>query len=653
MQENILDEAIRQAPAATSRPLRIVIVGHVDHGKSTLVGRLFHDTGSLPTGKLEQIEATCRKRGVPFEWAFLMDALQAERDQNITIDVSQIWFRTGKRPYVLIDAPGHKEFLKNMITGAASADAALLLIAANEGVREQSRRHGYMLSLLGIKQVAVVVNKMDLVGYSQEVFQRIETEYRAFLKEVNVEPRVFIPVSARQGDNLAIRANHSMPWHGGPTVLDALDAFEQPKATNDLPLRLPVQDIYRFDERRILAGRIESGTLRVGDELVFSPYNKIGVVATIEQWPGGAGTPPRTSAEAGESVGITLTEQIFVERGHVASHQEDAPIESNRVKANLFWMGRKALALGGHYKIKLATQEMDCQVASIDSVIDASTLEVPTGRDGTKDGASAGAITAVQRNDVAEITLQLRKPLVIDNHHRIPALGRFVLVDEREVSGGGIIFGGVYTDRHRVVSQHITWSESEVTNADRVHRNGHKGAVVWLTGLSGAGKSTIAKALERDLFERRFHVYVLDGDNIRYGLNSNLGFSPEDRLENIRRVGEVARLMADSGTVTITAFISPYRADRRRAREIALEGGCEFIEVYVNASLETCERRDPKNLYKKARAGEIKQFTGIDAPYEAPEDAEIVVPTDRQTVSESVRVIMEQLLPRLKADELS
>ncbi len=270
---------------------------------------------------------------------------------------------------------------------------------------------------------------------------------------------------------------------------------------------------------------------------------------------------------------------------------------------------------------------MDCQIASIDSVIDASTLEVPTGRNGADGGGRRS--TAVQRNDVAEITLQMRKPLVIDNHDRIPALGRFVLVDEREVSGGGIIFGGVYTDRHRVVSQHITWSESEVTSADRSLRNGHKGAVVWLTGLSGAGKSTIAKALERELFERRFHVYVLDGDNIRYGLNSNLGFSPEDRLENIRRVGEVARLMADSGTVTITAFISPYRTDRRRAREIALEGGCEFIEVYVNASLETCERRDPKNLYKKARAGEIKQFTGIDAPYEAPEDAEIVVHTDR------------------------
>lgn len=645
MYTDTLDESIRLAPAATSRPLRIVIVGHVDHGKSTLVGRLFHDTGSLPTGKLEQIEATCRKRGVPFEWAFLMDALQAERDQNITIDVSQIWFRTALRPYVLIDAPGHKEFLKNMITGAASADAALLLIAANEGVREQSRRHGYMLSLLGIKQVAVVVNKMDAVDYSQEVFDKIETEYRAFLAEVGVEPKIFVPVSARQGDNLAIRATSTMPWYTGDTVLDTLDTFKQPKETGDLPLRLPIQDIYRFDERRILAGRIESGRLRVGDELVFSPYNKTGIIASIERWPGEDGQPPRTSAEAGESVGITLTEQIFVERGHVASHREDAPVESNRIKANLFWMGRRPLTLGGTYKLKLATQELECRIEAIERVIDASTLEAPGGG-----AVGATSITAVQRNDVAEVTLQMRKPLVLDNHDRIPALGRFVLVDEREVSGGGIIFGGVYTDRNRVVSQHITWSESEVTSAHRFQRNGHKGAVVWLTGLSGAGKSTIAKALERDLFERDHHAYVLDGDNIRYGLNSNLGFSPEDRLENIRRVGEVARLMADSGTVTVTAFISPYRADRRRAREIALEGGCDFIEVYVNASLETCEKRDPKNLYKKARAGEIKQFTGIDAPYETPEDAEIVVHTDRQTVAESVRIIMEQLLPRLKVE---
>jgi bifunctional enzyme CysN/CysC len=625
--------------SAAAHALQIVIVGHVDHGKSTLVGRFLHDTGALPDGKFASIQASCKRRGVPFEYAFLMDALQAERDQNITIDVSQIAFRTpAGRPGVLIDAPGHKEFLKNMITGAARADAALLLIAANEGVREQSRRHGYLLSLLGLRQVAVVVNKMDIVGYDAAVFAQIEREYREFLAGFSVEPRVFIPISAREGANVAARSA-AMPWYTGPTVAEVLDDFTPAVPAAAGPLRLPIQDVYRFDSRRILAGRIESGTLRVGEELVFSPYNKTATIASIERWPQ-SGAAPQTSAAAGESVGITLTEQIFVERGHVASHRTDAPIESNRIKASVFWLGRRDLTLNAGYRIKLGTQDLECQVASIERLIDASTLATPEGRG--PEGAQR-----VSRNDVAEITFQLRKPLVLDNHDRVPALGRFVLLDGNEVSGGGIIFGGVYTDRHQVVSRNITWSDSQITAAHRARRNGHKGAIVWLTGLSGAGKSTIAHALENELFRQQYHVYVLDGDNIRHGLNSNLGFSPEDRIENIRRVSEVARLMADAGYVVVTAFISPYRTDRRRAREIALEGGCEFVEVYVKASLEVCEQRDPKQLYKKARAGQIKQFTGIDAPYEAPEDAEIVVETGRQTVGESVVTVLEQLLPRL------
>ena len=626
-----------------SQPLRIVIVGHVDHGKSTLVGRFLHDTGALPEGKFEGIQASCARRGVPFEWAFLMDALQAERDQNITIDVSQIAFRTAAgRPGVLIDAPGHKEFLKNMITGAARADAALLLIAANEGVREQSRRHGYLLSLLGLKQVAVVVNKMDLVGYDENVFRQIETEYRAFLAGFGVTPHVFIPISAREGVNVATRAaaaDNLMPWFDGPTVAEVLDVFQPPPPEADGPLRLPIQDVYRFDARRILAGRIESGTVRVGDELVFSPFNKTGVVATIERWPDddAASGPRPASASAGESVGITLTEQIFVERGHVGSHHADAPIESNRFRANVFWLGRRDLQTGARLRLKLATQNVDCEVASIDRVLDASQATV-------REGAAS-----VAKNDVAEITLRMRAPLVLDNHDRVAAMGRFVLLDGTEVSGGGILAGGTYTERAAPKSANLTWSHGEVTTAERARRNGHRGAVVWLTGLSGSGKSTVARAVEHELFWRGMHVYVLDGDNIRHGLNSNLGFSPEDRIENVRRVAEVARLMADTGLVVLTAFISPYRQDRRRAREIALEGGCEFVEIFINAPLATCEARDPKNLYKKARAGQIKEFTGIDAPYEAPEDAEIVLPTGEQTVAESVRVVLEGLLPRLSA----
>ncbi|MEO7317719.1 MAG: adenylyl-sulfate kinase [Chthoniobacteraceae bacterium] len=616
--------------------LRVVFVGHVDHGKSTLIGRIFYDTKSLPDGKVEQIQAACKEEGMEFEYAFLLDALLEEQEQNITIDTTQIQFKTAKRPYIIIDAPGHKEFLKNMITGAASAEAAVLLIAANEGVREQSRRHGYLLSLLGIKQVVVAVNKMDLVDYSREIFDKVVAEYKKFLTQIGVQAHAFIPISARNGLNVASRESESaMPWYTGPSVTDLLDTFEPPKPVNDLPLRFPVQDVYRFDDRSIIAGRIDSGTIRVGDNLVFSPNNKTSTVASFENWQG----EKKTVAHAGESVGITLTEQIFVERGHVASHEQDAPIESNRFKARLFWMGKRNLTIGERTKLKLATQELDAEIVSIEKIIDASTLEnVVEDRN------------YIARNDVAEITIQTRGALVMDNADRNPLLGRFVLVDQRQVAGGGIIFGGTYKDRAKIKSQNIFWSEGSVTPAKRALRNGHRGGIVWLTGLSGSGKSTISNALERELFNLGMHPYVLDGDNIRHGLNSNLGFSPEDRVENIRRVAEVARLMADAGLIVVTAFISPYRIDRRRAREIALEGGVDFIEVFVNAPVEICEQRDPKGLYKKARAGEIAEFTGVSAPYEAPAEPEVIVHTDRESLEESVASIIGFIRPRLKTD---
>lgn len=641
---------------ANSLPLRIVIVGHVDHGKSTLVGRLLHDAGALPEGKYEQIQNVCRTRGVPFEWAFLMDALQAERDQNITIDVSQIAFKSAQeRPCILIDAPGHKEFLKNMITGAARADAAILLIAANEGIQEQSCRHGYLLSLLGLKQVVVAVNKMDLIppAEREKTFRMIEAEYRQFLKKVDVDPQYFIPISARNGINITRGEQHreqekafALEWYNGPTILETLDSFESPKSLNHLPLRLPIQDIYRFDARRILAGRIESGSLQVGDELVFSPNNKTAKIATIEVWPSNPKTGPTSAqfAVAGQSVGITLKEQIFVERGHLASLRQDAPIETTHFKARIFWLSENELTLGSKYTLKIATQSLECEVAAIEQVIDATTLQSQAA---TTEETSATTLT-VKRHEVAELSLRTRLPVVLDNHERIPNLGRFVLLSGHEIGGGGVIYGGTYTDRSIIKSDHITWSEGQVTAAARAKRNGHRGAVVWLTGLSGSGKSTIANHLERELFQRHMHAYVLDGDNIRHGLNSNLGFSPEDRLENIRRIAEVARLMADCGVITITSFISPYRQDRARAREIALEGGCEFIEVYVNAPLAVCEERDPKQLYQKARAGEIKQFTGIDAPYEEPDSPEITLTTASQTIDESVNALLEELLPQLK-----
>jgi len=610
--------------------LKIVIVGHVDHGKSTFVGRLFHDTGSLPEGKLEELEKIAERRGVPFEWSNLMDALQAERDQNITIDTAQIWFHTKQRQYVIIDAPGHKEFLKNMITGAASAEAALLLIDAHEGVQENSRRHGYLLNLLGIHQIAVLVNKMDLENYSELRFKQIEAEYHEWLRSIGVTPKIFIPISAKQGDNIASRSAN-MAWWNGPTVVDSLDEFQVSAPATDLPLRLPIQDVYRFDERRILAGRVESGSLKVGDRLVFSPTNKISTVKTIERW----SAPNTGTAAAGESIGFTLTDQIFVERGAVAALESAPPYVLTRFKARVFWLGKQAFKKGRKYKLKLATQEVECEIEEIEKVIDASTLATVS---------RPHAEIFVGRHEVGELTIHTRKPIAFDAITEIVPTGRFVIVDGLEVCGGGIITEDNYPrrthDAHHK-SDHIYWSQGKVTTRQRELRNGHPGCVLWLTGLSGSGKSTIATELERELFNLGRHVYILDGDNMRHGLCSDLGFSHEDRTENIRRVGEVAKLFAEAGVICITAFISPYQADRDLVRQIMTEG--RFIEVFVNAPLEVCEQRDPKGLYAKARAGEIKEFTGISAPYEAPPRPEIELHTDKFTVTESIAQIIEYL----------
>jgi bifunctional enzyme CysN/CysC len=616
--------------SSPTEQLKIVIVGHVDHGKSTFVGRLFHDTGSLPEGKLEQLQKIAERRGVPFEWANLMDALQSERDQNITIDTAQIWFQTKKRQYVIIDAPGHKEFLKNMVTGAANAEAALLLIDANEGVQEQSRRHGYLLNLLGIRQIAVLVNKMDLQNYSEDRFHQIEREYRTFLKTIGVQPKIFLPMAAKHGDNVATRSAQ-MRWWQGPTVLEALDDFKVAELPKDQPLRFPIQDVYRFDERRILAGRVEAGSIKVGDRLIFSPTNKSSVVKTIERW----NASSRDSASAGESIGITLAEQIFVERGSVAALESAPPYELNKFKARLFWLGRAPFRKGKLYKLKLATQEVDCEIESIEKVIDASTLETVSRKEKE---------IFVGRHEVAELTLRLKRPVAFDAHSEIVSTGRFVIVDGFEVSGGGIVAADAYprrtADGHQR-SDNLYWSHGKVTADQRARRNGHPGCVVWLTGLSGAGKSTIATELERELFNLGKYSYVLDGDNVRHGLCSDLAFSPHDRKENIRRVGEVAKLFADAGMICITAFISPYQSDRRLVREMMNDG--QFIEVFVNAPIDVCEQRDPKGLYVKARANEIKEFTGVSAPYEPPNKPEIELRTDQLTVAEAVARVIEFL----------
>ncbi len=607
--------------------LRVVIVGHVDHGKSTLVGRLFYDTDSLPEGKYESIQAMCKKRGMRFEWAFLMDSFQAERDQGITIDTSQIWFKTEARDYTLIDAPGHKEFLKNMITGAAQSDAALLVIDAKEGVQEQSRRHGYLLHLMGVRQVAVAVNKMDMVDYDQSTFDRIETEYRAYLASIGVVPTFVIPVSAREGDNIAHRSK-AMSWYNGPPIVKALDSFIAQSAPVDQPLRLPVQDVYKFDERRIIAGRIETGRLRVGDDICFSPDNKRTKVASIETWSTDPDHIALMEAVAGQSVGITLDEQIFVERGHMVSHLDHAPIETDVFRARIFWLSKKPLTVGQIYKIKLNALETGVTVQSIEHVIDTDDL-------------ATSKTSQVERNQVAEVVLRTRRIVPLDEFVTSAQTGRFVLVEDYDIAGGGIISMEGYADQRGLItvqSTNISRVEHSVPTELRARRYGHKGGVLWLTGLSASGKSTLAIALEKALFDKGYNTYVLDGDNVRQGLNANLGFSPEDRAENIRRVGEVAALFSRSGMIAITAFISPYRSDRDRARQAAKK---DFHEIFVKADLETCEQRDPKGLYQKARRGEIEDFTGISAPYEIPEHAELVVDTANRSVEQCIKLLVD------------
>lgn len=609
--------------ALAARPLPIVIVGHVDHGKSTFVGRLLYETGSLPEGKLEAVKASSERRGMPFEWAFVLDAMQSERDQGVTIDTTQIRFRSKLRPYLIIDAPGHKEFLKNMVTGAAKAEAALLVIDAQEGAQEQSRRHGYLLHLLGIREVAVLVNKMDLVGYSAERFGAVAEDFRAYLADLGVEPKAIVPISAREGDNLT-RHSPRMPWYQGPSVLEVLDSFPYAALPVDRPLRMPVQDVYKFDQRRIIAGRLESGRLQVGDRVLFSPSNKTARIKTIEAW---HVPEPPGEAVAGQSIGITLDEPIFVERGEIMSHESDPPLLTNVFKARIFWLGERPLVIGANYKLKLATTEATVVVEAIEKAIDTAELRpLPP--------------EAIPRNAAGEVVLRSKRILALDEYRSNPRTGRFVLVEDFIPVGGGTISMEGYPDQRQLLTvraSNLTAVGHAVSRAARAARNGHKGGVLWFTGLSGAGKSTLALALERELFAKGYHVYVLDGDNIRGGLCRDLGFSPEDRAENIRRVGEVAALFADAGFIAISSFISPYRSDRQRAREAA---GENFHEIYVKADLAVCEQRDPKGLYKRARKGEIKDFTGISAPYEPPENPELVVPTDELGLEDCIALLL-------------
>jgi bifunctional enzyme CysN/CysC len=617
----IVTHPVSATPNGTTRPqVRIVIVGHVDHGKSTLVGRLLHETGSLPEGKLEMLKAVSARRGMPFEWSFLLDALQTERDQGITIDTTQIRFRTGSRDIVLIDAPGHAEFLRNMITGASQADGAVLIIDALEGVRDQTRRHGYLLHLLGIKQVAVVVNKMDRVDFSAARFREISDEISAHLTGLGVTPTAIIPISARDGDGVAQRTPR-IGWYDGPTVVEALDALEPARALEALALRLPVQAIYKFDDRRIVAGRIESGHLAAGDEIVIMPAGKIAKIKSVESWPV---TLLAAKHGAGRSVGITLDRELFIERGDVIAHTGKSPRDTRRLRARIFWLHDKPLEKADQILVRLGTREARASVVAIQKAIDPGAL-------------SNAENTAIARNHVGEIDISLAQPIAADAYADNPRTGRLVIEVNGRIAGGGLVLSVEAGERAAI---DIVPVESTLRADERAARYRHSGAVVWLTGLPGAGKSTLARALERRLFSRGGSPILLDGDTLRAGLNGDLGFSAEDRAENIRRLAEMATHLAKNGHIAIVAAVSPSREDRAAARRIA---DPLFHEVYVATPAEICERRDPKGHYAKARAGTLTSFTGINNDYQPPEQSELRLDTSTRSVSDATEEI-ERLL---------
>jgi len=619
----LVPTAIPATPNGTTRPqVRIVIVGHVDHGKSTLVGRLLFETGSLPDGKLEMLKEVSARRGMPFEWSFLLDALQTERDQGITIDTTQISFRTRSRDVVLIDAPGHAEFLRNMITGASQADGAVLIIDALEGVRDQTRRHGYLLHLLGVKQVAVVVNKMDRVDFSAARFKEISDEISAHLIGLGVTPKAIIPISARDGDGVAARTAN-IQWYDGPTVVEALDALEPARPLQALALRLPVQAIYKFDDRRIVAGRIESGSLSTGDEIVIMPAGKIAKIKSVESWPV---TPVAGPQGAGSSVGITLDRELFIERGDVIAHIGSTPRDTRRLRARIFWLHDSPLVTGASILIRLGTRETRATVVAIEKAVDPGEL-------------SSVETKSIARNHVGEIDISLGRPLAADAYTDNPRTGRLVIEVNGRIAGGGLVLS--VDAGQRAVPVDIVPVESGLRDDERSARYRHNGAVVWLTGLPASGKSTLARALERRLFSQGGSPILLDGDTLRAGLNSDLGFSAQDRAENIRRLAEIATHLARNGHIAIVAAVSPSADDRAAARRIA---DTTFREVYVATSAEVCESRDPKGHYAKARAGSLHGFTGIGNDYQPPTASELSIDTSARSVPEAIDEIEQMLI---------
>lgn len=593
--------------------MNVVIVGHVDHGKSTVIGRLLADTGSLPDGKLDAVKANCARNAKPFEYAFLLDALKDEQAQGITIDTARSFFKSKTRDYIIIDAPGHIEFLKNMITGAARAEAALLIIDANEGIKENSKRHGYMLSFLGIKNVAICVNKMDLVKYSQDVFGNIKTEYTKFLKDVNLEPAYFIPIAAMEGENM-VGLSKKMPWYKGAHVLEALDGFKKAASKYEQPFRMPVQDIYKFtaqgDDRRIFAGRVESGSIKVGEEVIFLPSNKRSRISSIEAF----NLPKQEEISVGQSTGVCLDTQIYVRPGEImcrANGKDPLPHTSTKYRANLFWMGKQPLVKGKTYKLKIATQQVPVILAEIVSVMNASEL-------------SSVVKPHVNRHEVAECIFEAMKPVAFDTVASIAETGRFVIVDNYEISGGGIILAPVFDD-HSALSEHIrqrdaSWVRSGITPDKRSQKYEHKSAWILIVGLVDTGKQKIAKALEERLFEMGKFTYFLGIPNDLLSTESGLRDSITRKVESIQQFGELAHILTDAGLILISSVTTVDEYDLETLKALNRPNKTLIVNVGENhfgdgkVDLNLIENEDPSSAIDKIVNLLIKSVV-LDAEY--------------------------------------
>jgi len=606
--------------------VRLITCGSVDDGKSTLIGRLLYESGLLYEDHLRALAADSKRVGTQgdnLDFALLLDGLAAEREQGITIDVAYRQFRTQRRHFIVADTPGHEQYTRNMATGASTADCAVILIDARKGVLTQTRRHSYIVSALGIRHVALAVNKMDLVEYSADRFAEIEGEYRRLAEELGLAEFACIPVSALLGDNVIAHSSR-MPWYAGTPLLEYLETVEiDQERMQRAPFRMPVQWVNRPNhDFRGYSGTIAGGSVRPGDRVRVMPAGRDSAIDRIVTFDGDLAV-----AAAGQAVTLTLRDEIDISRGDVIGAAESPPGVADQFEATLIWMAEEPMLPGRSYLMRCGTKTAGATVAPLKHKVNVETGEHV-------------AATKLELNEIGVCNLELDQAIAFDSYADNRDTGGFILIDR--VTFNTVGAGMLHFALRR--SQNVHWQAVEVSKAARATLNRHKACVVWLTGLSGAGKSTIANLVEKRLLSMGCHTYLLDGDNVRQGLNKDLGFTAADRVENIRRVGEVARLMVDAGLIVLVAFISPFRSEREMARRLVDEE--EFIEVFVDASLAVAEQRDPKGLYKKARAGELKNFTGIDSPYEAPESADVRIDTAQLTVDQSAALVIEALRKR-------